>query len=181
MNGNGYKIEMRSIGAIKPYARNPRKNNGAVKAVAHSIEQFGFRQPIVVDFEGVIIAGHTRWKAAQRLGLTEVPVHVAADLTATQAKALRLADNKTHEFSNWDLELLPLELGELKELHFDISVFGFREEELKSAEIEVPQNIPEYLTFLVTSEERKKIERTLRKFDDDTLTKKLLALCASVK
>jgi hypothetical protein len=122
---------MRKIEDIKPYARNPRKNNGAVKAVAHSIEQFGFRQPIVVDSEGVIIAGHTRWKAAQELGLTEVPVHVAADLTAIQVKALRLADNKTHELSDWDLELLPLELGELKDLNFDLGLCGFGDKEVE--------------------------------------------------
>jgi len=88
-------IELRRIDQIKPYDKNPRHNDDAVDAVANSITEFGFRQPIVVDGDGVIVVGHTRYKAAQKLGMEEVPVHVATDLTPAQAKAYRIADNQT--------------------------------------------------------------------------------------
>ncbi len=88
-------IEKRSIDEVIPYARNPRANDAAVDAVAASIKEFGFRQPIVVDEAGVIVAGHTRFKAARRLGLDEVPVHVAQGLTEAQIKAYRLAESLT--------------------------------------------------------------------------------------
>src|SRR5687768_9899019 len=90
------KIELWSLSRIKPYPGNPRVNDAAVDAVARSIKEFGFRQPIVVDENGVIVVGHTRWKAAKKLGLKQVPVHVATDLTEAQLKAYRLADNKTN-------------------------------------------------------------------------------------
>ncbi|MCA9240882.1 MAG: ParB N-terminal domain-containing protein, partial [Planctomycetales bacterium] len=80
------KIELRSLSDIKPYPNNPRQNDDAVEAVAKSLREYGFRQPIVVDAEGVIICGHTRWKAAQMLGLEKAPVHVATDLTPAQIK-----------------------------------------------------------------------------------------------
>ena len=95
-----------------------------------SIKEFGFRQPIVVDAEGVIIVGHTRWKAAKKLGLKLVPVHVATDLTPAQAKAYRIADNQTAAIAEWDKELLPIELGELEAINFDLTLLGFEEEEL---------------------------------------------------
>jgi ParB-like chromosome segregation protein Spo0J len=95
-------VELRDIETIKPYAHNPRDNDHAVEAVAASIREFGFRQPIVVDETGTIIAGHTRDKAARKLGLKQVPVHVATDLTPAQIKAYRLADNKTAEHADWD-------------------------------------------------------------------------------
>ena len=107
------KIEMWPLANVKPYEKNPRKNEGAIEAVAKSIAEFGFRVPIVVDREGVVIAGHTRLKAAEKLGLAEVPVHIARELTADQVRALRIADNKLHELSSWDMELLPLELADL--------------------------------------------------------------------
>ena len=87
------KVQLRPITTIRPYDRNPRRNDQAVDAVAASIREFGFRQPIVVDEEGVIIVGHTRYKAALKLGLDKVPVHVATGLTPAQIKAYRLADN----------------------------------------------------------------------------------------
>ena len=89
------KIEQWKLSDIKPYPGNPRQNDAAVDAVVESIREFGFRQPIVVDTEGVIIVGHTRYKAALKLGLTEVPVHVATDLTPAQIKAYRIADNQS--------------------------------------------------------------------------------------
>lgn len=127
----GLAIEMRRLADITPYERNPRVNDQAVAVVAESITRFGFRQPIVVDGEGVIVCGHTRWKAAQSLGLEEAPVHVAADLTPEQARAYRIADNRTAELSEWDLELLPLELSGLQEIGLDWNLLGFAERELQ--------------------------------------------------
>jgi DNA modification methylase len=124
------KIEMWQIGQVKPYEKNPRKNEGAIDAVAKSIREFGFRVPIVVDGEGVIIAGHTRLKAAEQLGLSEVPVHVARELSPDQVKALRIADNKLHELSSWDMELLPIELADLQGVNFDLSLLGFSAEDM---------------------------------------------------
>ncbi|MCC7390494.1 MAG: ParB N-terminal domain-containing protein, partial [Phycisphaerales bacterium] len=109
-------ITFRSTDDIKPYDKNPRHNDPAVDAVARSITEFGFRQPVVVDEHGVIIVGHTRWKAARKLGLELVPVHVAEGLTPEQARAYRIADNQTASIATWDLELLPVELAELKDL-----------------------------------------------------------------
>jgi DNA modification methylase len=125
-----YDVQLRKIDDIHPYDRNPRLNDKAVEAVADSLREFGFRQPIVVDAEGVIIVGHTRWKAAKKLGLAKVPVHVATDLTPEQVKAYRIADNKTGEIAEWDLEILPIELNELREGGFDMDVLAFDEEEL---------------------------------------------------
>src|SRR5262245_47295948 len=95
-------VEERPLGSIKPYPNNPRRNDAAVDAVAASLRAFGFRQPIVVDEEDVILVGHTRYKAALKLGLETVPVHVARGLTPAQAKAYRLADNQTATLSQWD-------------------------------------------------------------------------------
>ena len=124
------KIEMWAIDRIKPYDKNPRINDGAVDAVAKSIQAFGVRQPIVVDTEGVIIVGHTRWKAAKKLGLTEVPVHVARDMEQEAVRAYRIADNKTAEIAEWDFDLLPIELKELENVGYDLSMLGFDAEEL---------------------------------------------------
>jgi len=123
-------IEMRPITDIRPYENNPRLKDDAVEAVAESIRQFGFRQPIVVDTEGVIICGHTRWKAAQKLGLEKVPVHVAKDLTPEQIKAYRIADNKTAELADWNYDLLPIELSQLQGMDIDLGLLGFSEDEL---------------------------------------------------
>ena len=124
------KIELKNIADIKPYPNNPRLNDDAVDAVARSIREFGFRQPIVVDTEGVIICGHTRYKAALQLGLTKVPVHVAKDLTPEQIKAYRIADNKTAELAEWNYDLLPIELGELEACNYDLGLLGFDAEDL---------------------------------------------------
>ena len=96
-----------------PYARNPRKNAAAVATVAASLKEFGWRQPIVVDEDMVILAGHTRLEAARQLGLASAPVHVARGLTAAQARAYRLMDNRASENAEWDEALLGLELGDL--------------------------------------------------------------------
>ena len=105
-----------SLAALIPYARNPRHNENAVDKVAASIKEFGFRQPIVVDTENVIIAGHTRYLAAQKLGIDTVPVHVAEGLTDQQVKAYRIADNRVSQEAEWDYDMLKLELPEIGEL-----------------------------------------------------------------
>jgi len=127
---NTLDIELRKIDDIKPYDNNPRVNDAAVDAVAASLQEFGFRQPIVVDTDGVIVCGHTRWKAAQKLGLAKAPVHVAKDLSPEQIKAYRIADNQTATLAEWDFDLLPIELSELQGAGFDMDLLGFGEKEL---------------------------------------------------
>ena len=124
------KVEQWDIERVKPYEKNPRRNDKAVEAVAKSIQEFGFRQPIVVDSAGVIVVGHTRYKAALKLGLKSVPVHVAAELTPRQARAYRLADNRSAEHAEWDVDLLPIELGELRDGGADLKLLGFTDKEL---------------------------------------------------
>ncbi len=124
------QIELRDIDDIRPYEKNPRVNDQAVEAVAASLKEFGFRQPIVVDETGVIIVGHTRWKAAKKLGLKQVPVHVAKDLSAEQIKAYRIADNQTASIAEWDYELLPIELKDLQAADFNLDLLGFDAEAL---------------------------------------------------
>ena len=145
-----FPVEIRSIDTIRPYENNPRLNDGAVDAVAASLKEFGFRQPIVVDSDGVIVCGHTRFKAALKLGLAKVPVHVAKDLTPEQIKAYRIADNKTADLAQWDYEILPIELSELMDTGFDMSLLAFDEKELTqllNAEVQQgncdPDEIPE--------------------------------------
>ncbi|MGL6196089.1 MAG: ParB N-terminal domain-containing protein, partial [Thermoguttaceae bacterium] len=143
-------VELRDTASVRPYERNPRKNAQAVDAVAASLKEFGFRQPIVIDAEGVIIAGHTRYQAALKLGLTKIPVHVATDLTPAQVKAYRIADNKTAELSDWDFDILPIEITELQDIGFDLDLLSFSEKELtqllnvnvKQGQID-PDDIPE--------------------------------------
>ena len=108
------KIEELSVEAIKPYEKNPRKNDGSVNGVAESIKQFGFQQPIVIDKSGVIVAGHTRYKAVLKLGLATVPCVRADQLTAKQVKAYRILDNKLNELSTWDFPTLEAELANVK-------------------------------------------------------------------
>ena len=123
-------IEQWNVDRVKPYPNNPRLNDDAVDSVAASIREFGFRQPIVVDTDGVIICGHTRYKAATQLGLDMVPVHVAEDLTPEQIKAYRIADNKTAELAEWNFDLLPIELAQLGSEGYDLGLLGFDSEEL---------------------------------------------------
>ena len=123
-------VQLWPIEKVVPYDRNPRKNDSAVAAVAKSLKEFGFRQPIVVDDDGVIVVGHTRFKAAQQLGLETVPVHVAKGLTEAQVKAYRIADNQTATIAEWDFDLLPLELTALGEMDFNLDLLGFSAEEL---------------------------------------------------
>ncbi len=125
------KIDQWKLADVKPYEKNPRINDNAVESVAGSIREFGFRQPIVVDGDGVIVVGHTRFKAAQELGLEKVPVHIAKGLTPAQVRAYRIADNQTASLAEWDQELLPFELAELQSADFDLDLLGFTEDELR--------------------------------------------------
>jgi DNA modification methylase len=125
------QIELRPIDSITPYENNPRQNDDAVDAVAQSIKEFGWQQPIVVDEQGVIVVGHTRWKAAKKLGMSEVPVHVASGLTPAQLRAYRIADNQTNTLSSWDDDKLMRELMELQKEEIDLDVTGFTSEDLQ--------------------------------------------------
>jgi DNA modification methylase len=120
------QIQELNIHSVIPYENNPRHNDGAVEKVAESIKQFGFKVPIVVDKDMIVVTGHTRLKAAHQLGLETVPVIVAEDLTPEQIKAFRLADNKTAEYATWDFTKLEEELKELQLLDFDMSAFDFK-------------------------------------------------------
>jgi hypothetical protein len=129
-------VEWWRIDEVRPHERNLRKiPQRAIDKVAASIKEFGWRQPIVVDPAGVIVVGRVRYLASQKLGLDEVPVHVAANLTPEQVRAYRLMDNRSHEETGWDLDLLKLEICELEVLSFDLKFTGFE-----------PREIDEFLT-----------------------------------
>lgn len=121
------EIKMIKVDDLKPYENNPRFNDEAVEYVAKSIKEFGFKVPIVIDKNGVIVAGHTRYKASLELGLKEVPCIVADDLTDEQIKAFRLADNKVGELAGWNYDLLNIELDNI--LDIDMEDFGFLKQE----------------------------------------------------
>ena len=116
------KIEYLKLSDLKPYENNPRHNDEAVDYVANSIREFGFKVPIIIDQNNVIVTGHTRLKASEKLGLTEVPCIRAKDLTEEQVKAFRIADNKVGEIAKWDMDKLQIEL---EDIELDMSDFGF--------------------------------------------------------
>ncbi len=117
------KIEYLSTDELIPYANNPRNNDEAVDYVANSIREFGFKVPIVIDKDKNIVAGHTRLKAAKKLGIKEVPCIIADDLTEQQIDAFRLADNKVSEIATWDFDKLEMELESITDI--DMSEFNF--------------------------------------------------------
>ncbi len=125
-------IVQMKVADIIPYEKNPRKNDEAVKYVVESIKEFGFKVPIVIDKDNVIVAGHTRLKAAKKLKLDEVPCIVADDLTDEQIQAFRLADNKVAEKAEWDFNLLSVELDGL--FDFDMTIFGFEDDSVSGDE-----------------------------------------------
>src|SRR5574344_2663891 len=140
------EIITRKLSEIKPYEKNPRKNDAAVEFVMNSIKEFGFKVPIVIDKDGVIVAGHTRYKASKKLKLTEVPCIIADDLTPEQIKAYRLADNRVAEKSEWDIDLLSGELDDI--LNIDMTQFDFDlslgdEEESEVVEDDFDVELPE--------------------------------------
>lgn len=159
------KVEMRSVDQLRPYDNNPRQNVGAIAAVAESIREFGFRNPILVDHDSVVINGHTRLAAAKTLGLETVPVIVAADLTEAQIKALRIVDNKTTEIANWDYDLLAAELEaidtldpalvaltgfEMDTILDELAAKGFDEISIEPETDDVPKRLMPTLTFGTT-------------------------------
>lgn len=171
-------IKQTSIRDITPYEKNPRKNDNAVKYVANSIREFGFKQPIVVDKNGVIIAGHTRYKAAISLGLFEVPVLYATDLSEEQVKAYRLADNKTGEFATWDMDLLELELNELSEIDFDMDPFGYEDwsEDAEEDDFDVSKALEEVLEPVTKRGDIWKLDRHRLMCGDSTVRSNIAML-----
>ena len=136
---------------IKPYEKNPRKNDNAVEYVANSIKEFGFQQPIVIDKDGVIVAGHTRYKASKKLGLEKVPCIIADDLSDEQIKAYRLADNKVGESAKWDEGLLGAELSEILNINMELFDFDLTidEEEDEEPEVEFTRELGEENNYIV--------------------------------
>lgn len=138
------EIINKTLDELIPYGKNPRKNDEAVQYVAESIKEFGFKVPLVVDKNNVIVAGHTRYKAARSLGLTEVPCIVADDLSDEQIQAFRLADNKVAEMAEWDDELLKVELDDIINIDMEAFGFSFDEEEEQDEVYSTVINIPQY-------------------------------------
>ena len=165
---------------IKPYEKNPRKNDNAIDAVASSISQFGFKNPIVIDGNNVIICGHTRYKAAKKLGLDSVPCVVASDLTEEQIKAYRLADNKVSELAEWDIDLLGEELDGIFDI--DMSDFGFdlsEEEEEPTAPTErkdLSDKVGETYEVIIECDNEQQQAEIYEKLREEGLTCRVLTL-----
>lgn len=143
------QIIYKKIDEVIPYENNPRKNDEAVDYVAKSIKEFGFKVPIIIDKNNVIVTGHTRLKAAKKLGLKEVPTITVDDLTEEQIKAFRLADNKVSEMATWDFDKLDLELDDI--LNLDMEDFGF----IKSEDVDIDSFFEE------VEEKEEKKEKTI--------------------
>ena len=136
------KIEIADINSIKPYENNPKKlSEKAIEKVAMSLKEYGFRQPIVVDKDRIIVAGHTRFRASKKLGLKQVPVSIIDNLTPEQINAYRIADNRTAEESEWDNELLKMEIKELDDKDFKLDLLGFNEDQLNDLLFEEKQGL----------------------------------------
>lgn len=146
------QVESVKIGTIVPYDQNPRDNSAAVQKVAESLTEFGWQQPIVVDEDNIILAGHTRHLAAMSLGMKQVPVVVAKGLDEAQKKAYRIVDNKTSELAEWDKDLLKAEFAALQDLDFDLQLTGFDLDEITKLAGE------ELLQFADELEEMEEIE-----------------------
>ena len=160
-----------NIDDLREYENNPRINDNAVDAVASSIKYFGFKVPIIIDKDNVIVAGHTRLKAARKLGLQIVPCIVADDLTDEQIKAFRVADNKTAELAEWDFNALAAELEELKDI--DLTQFGFANDEIDPDEYGENFELPEgdkaeyqQMTFTLHNEQAELIRYALEIVDE---------------
>lgn len=149
------QIEYLKVDEVIPYANNPRNNDGeAIERVASSIREYGFKSPIIVDKDNVIVAGHTRYKAAKRLNLDTIPAIKADDLTPAQIKAFRIADNRVSEYATWNNEMLSIELEGLQELEFDLDLTGFEEWELDN--LLNPVSDEDLQDFFVEKEEKPK-------------------------
>lgn len=166
------EIVERDTDTIKPYERNPRKNDEAVDLVANSIKEFGFKVPIVIDSNGIIVAGHTRYKAAKKLGLTKIPCIIASDLTKNQIKAYRLADNKVGEIAQWDFNVLAVELDDM--FDFDMSDFGFVEDSIAVDGFGEEFSLPDgdksdicQMSFTLHQQQKELIEYAMETVKDD--------------
>lgn len=146
------------IGSIKEYERNARINDKAVDKVKESIKEFGFQSPIILDKNKTIIAGHTRLKAAKELGYKKVPCIIAENLTPTQVKAFRLADNKTAEIAEWDYDILPDELKALSECGYDLELIGFTSAELDEIIGGTISSTEEHLQFRIDGQKQDESE-----------------------
>ena len=163
------EIVYKSLDEIKEYENNPRQNDEAVEYVANSIKEFGFRNPIILDKDNVIIAGHTRYKASQQLKLKEVPCIYANDLTEEQVKAFRLADNKVSEVAEWDETALEEELNNI--FNIDMTDFNFTDPILEDdfgTDFELPTEKPEIesISFTLHRKQKELIERALEEVDE---------------
>lgn len=168
-----------NIDDIKPYDNNPRDNDNAVDATANSIKEFGWQQPIVVDKDMVIIVGHTRYKAAKKLGYKEVPVVVASNLNKEQVRAYRLADNKTGELAEWDFDLLDDELEQIlnidmEDYGFDLDEFDMEDEDysISSGDNSHTTNTTKHIkacgyVIEITDEEERKLKSFIEKYVDE--------------
>lgn len=168
------QIEYIKLKDLKPYDKNPRKNEAAIEYVAESIKQFGFKVPIVVDANNEIVCGHTRYLSAKALNLKEVPCIKADDLTEEQIKAYRLADNKVAEFSEWDFNALEFELSNIADL--DMSDFGFELEVIGVDEFGTDFELPNgdksdivQITFTLHEEQKELINYALEQVKDSIL------------
>lgn len=172
------EIINKKIDELKMYEKNPRKNDDSVEYVANSIKEFGFKVPIVIDKNNVIVTGHTRYKASKKLGLQEVPCIVADDLTPEQIKAFRIADNKVTEKSSWDLDLLKEEFDGL--LDFDMTEFGFGDFEITMLESDITPDgyddelVEKYSEHADDFLDRKRIIITYKTNEEEEFLKKIL-------
>jgi ParB-like chromosome segregation protein Spo0J len=148
------EVTMRLVDELVAYENNPRFNDNAVDPVAESIRQFGFRVPILLDEDDVIIAGHTRLKAAKKLGMREVPCISCDDMTPDQVRAFRLVDNKVSEFADWDLPKLNEELREIDIPELDLEKFGFHE----LPELDIDEYLKDYQQPEAKEEEPQRIQ-----------------------
>lgn len=176
------EVKQVKIGAVKPYENNARFNDEAVEYVANSISEFGFQQPIVVDKDMVVIAGHTRLKAAKDLNFDTVPVVVADGLSDEQVKAYRLADNKTGEIAEWDFDKLNIELGELEPFDIDMQDFGFNlsgsedEDKVENQEKDISDSINEKYQVIIDCKNENDLENTYTKLVEEGYTCKISTL-----
>lgn len=162
----------KKISELKPYEKNPRKNDAAVSAVANSIRKFGFKVPVVIDKDGVIVTGHTRYKAALSLGLQKIPCVVADDLTSEQVKAFRLVDNKVGEIAEWDVNMLEAELSEIEDV--DMGLFSFDVDTISDADFGEDFSLPDgekpeicTMSFTLHQKQKELVEYALGVVQDD--------------
>lgn len=168
------KIVEKRIDELKPYLNNPRFNDDAVKYVANSIKEFGFKVPLVIDKDGTIITGHTRYKASIELGLEKIPCIIADDLNEEQIKAFRLADNKVSEMSSWNLDFLE---EELNDIDLDMEEFGFKEfEDTEIERTDISDKEFERYEIIISCKDEKEQEAIYNKLEKEGYECRLLTL-----